>query len=217
MRPAGGNHATLRKYAQEIWLIPTDHFDPWAASREALRRTSRPLSEVLVNGSTYSRRNLKARLYEAGLKRRSCELCGQRELWHGRRISLILDHINGVATDNRLENLRIVCPNCAATLDTHCGRNLRLVRLCACCGESFHPRGRRQRHCSRRCGGLSEASQAAAVERRRVERPPYEQLRAEIEDLGFLAVGRRYGVSDNAIRKWIRQYERELAAELEAA
>ncbi|HSJ18840.1 MAG TPA: hypothetical protein VK920_12170 [Solirubrobacterales bacterium] len=44
-----------------------------------------------------------------------------------------------------------------------------------------------------------------------MERPPYEQLRAELEELGYLAVGRKYGVSDNAIRKWVRQYERERA------
>ena len=42
-------------------------------------------------------------------------------------------------------------------------------------------------------------------------RPPYEQLLAEIKRLGYLAVGRKYGVSDNAVRKWIRQYERERA------
>jgi transposase-like protein len=44
---------------------------------------------------------------------------------------------------------------------------------------------------------------------RRVDRPPYEQLVAEIEASSFLAVGRRYGVSDNAIRKWLRAYEAE--------
>jgi hypothetical protein len=44
---------------------------------------------------------------------------------------------------------------------------------------------------------------------RRVERPPYEQLLREVADDGWSAVGRRYGVSDNAIRKWVRQYERE--------
>ncbi len=45
--------------------------------------------------------------------------------------------------------------------------------------------------------------------RRKVRRPPYEQLLREIEERGYLAVGRKYGVSDNAIRKWVRQYERE--------
>jgi transposase-like protein len=44
---------------------------------------------------------------------------------------------------------------------------------------------------------------------RRVERPPYDRLRREIAESSYAAVGRRYGVSDNAIRKWVRSYERE--------
>jgi transposase-like protein len=47
---------------------------------------------------------------------------------------------------------------------------------------------------------------------RRVQRPPYEQLLREIAETSYVAVGRKYGVSDNAIRKWVRQYEREGAA-----
>ena len=76
---------------------------------------------LLRQGSGYDRARLKQRLYESGLKTRACEICGQTESWHGRRMALILDHINGIADDNRLENLRVVCANCAATLDTHCG------------------------------------------------------------------------------------------------
>ena len=50
----------------------------------------------------------------------------------------------------------------------------------------------------------------ARLESRRVERPPYRTLLAEIERDGYLATGRRYGVSDNAIRKWVRFYESEI-------
>jgi transposase-like protein len=46
---------------------------------------------------------------------------------------------------------------------------------------------------------------------RSVKRPPREQLIQEIDELGYLAVGQKYGVSDTAIRKWVRQYERERA------
>jgi transposase-like protein len=41
---------------------------------------------------------------------------------------------------------------------------------------------------------------------------PYDELLREIAESSYLAVGRRYGVSDNAVRKWVRQYEREEAA-----
>ncbi|HWE08150.1 MAG TPA: hypothetical protein VG325_02275, partial [Solirubrobacteraceae bacterium] len=47
-------------------------------------------------------------------------------------------------------------------------------------------------------------------ERRKVERPPYEQLLREIEELGYSGVGRTYGVSDNAVRKWVRWYRARL-------
>lgn len=211
LRTAGGNHRTLQKYVA-LWGISTAHVDPHAARIAKLGQAPRPLDEVLVEGSMYSRGLLKQRLYSTGLKERRCELCGQGEEWRGRRMALILDHVNGVANDNRLENLRIVCPNCAATLDTHCGKNVNINRLCARCGTSFRPRGRDQRYCSHSCGGLSEASQRAQAAARRVERPPYAQLVREIERSSYVAVGRKYGVSDNAIRKWLRAYERELGA-----
>ena len=127
-------------------------------------------------------------------------------------MSLILDHVNGVADDNRLFNLRIVCPNCNATLDTHCGRNLRRPRAdraCELCGGRFRPRNEQQRFCSRACGQRAPRRPGPRPATRRVERPPYAQLVAEIEACSFLAVGRRYGVSDNAIRKWLRAYEAE--------
>lgn len=126
-------------------------------------------------------------------------------------MSMILDHINGVATDNRLENLQIVCPNCAATLDTHCGRNMKLAdpRPCEYCGEAFLPRGASQRYCSKACGTHSPGPRDPQPERRKVERPSYEQLLADLAASNFSAVGRQYGVSDNAVRKWLRWYEQE--------
>jgi hypothetical protein len=212
MRAAGGNHRTIRRYAEEIWRIPVDHFDPDAVRREPLGRPPTPLSEVLVERSPYPRGRLKERLFAEGLKARRCKLCGQGELWHGRRMALILDHVNGVHDDNRLVNLRVVCANCNATLDTHCGRNNHVPQgeqACLRCGTPFLPRAARQRYCSRACGQRAPGRSGPQPARRRVQRPPYEQLVREIEALGYLAVGRKYGVSDNAIRKWRRAYEAE--------
>ena len=206
VRPAGGNHATLKKYLT-LWGISTDHFD-WGGARPP-KREALPLEEVLVEGSNYERKRLKRRLVEAGLKELRCEMCGQDEMWRGLRMGLVLDHVNGVWNDNRLENLRFLCPNCNATLDTHCGRkNRRTVdeRACGYCGESFLPKYAKQRFCSRPCGVRHNAPAL-----HRVERPPYEQLLAEIAATSYSAVGRKYGVSDNAIRKWVRAYERERA------
>lgn len=210
LRPAGHNHRTIQRHVK-YWDISTQHFDPNAARRAAGATPKPPLEEVLVENATYSRQSLKRRLYEEGLKERRCELCGQDEDWLGTRISLILDDVNGDAADNRLENLQIVCPNCAATLDTHCGRNKgsRDPRVCAHGGETFEPRGRTQRFCSHRCAGTAIADHSPHPERRKVDRPPYDQLIAELTASNYSAVGRKYGVSDNAVRKWVRWYEQE--------
>lgn len=212
----------MKKYAA-LWGIPTEHFDPYAEVMEKIRKPKRDLSEILVEKSTYSRSNLKARLYHEGLKQPICELCGQGELWRGETIGLILDHINGVRDDHRLENLRIVCPNCAATLHTHCGRAKKSpppFRNCLRCGTLFRAKYRRQKFCSRYCGirrtrGIGRLEGVARPETRKVERPPYEQLTAEIEATSYAAVGRMYGVSDNAVRKWVRFYERQAEGERE--
>jgi hypothetical protein len=210
LRPAGGNYKVLRRWIAE-WGIDVDHFTGTPRPRP---HDPIPLEAVLVPGSTYKRAQLKQRLYDSGLKQRACELCGQGEDWHGRRMSLILDHINGVADDNRLENLQVVCPNCAATLETHCGRANRLPaedRSCLRCGATFRPKSARQRYCSRDCGMRWARAGRPIPGGRRVERPAYEQLAAEVAATSWSAVGRKYGVSDNAVRKWVRAYERERA------
>jgi hypothetical protein len=212
--PTGGAWRVLKKYAR-LWEISTEHFDANAARRQNLRQPQKLLSEVLVEASTYSRRDVKRRLLSEGLKEPRCERCGQGEIWRGRPMSLILDHINGVRDDHRLENLQFVCPNCAATLDTHCGRKNRIERVrreCLRCHKAFVPRDARQRYCSRECGCRWDRAKLRGKPipaSRKVERPPYEKLLAEIEATSYLAVGRKYGVSDNAVRKWVRFYERE--------
>jgi hypothetical protein len=128
LRKAGSNNRTLRKYLK-LYGISTEHFDKnWKKISEISSNRKLDLSEILKVDSNYSRSNLKERLYTEGVKKRECEICGQNEIWRGKRMSLILDHINGIYNDNRLENLRIVCPNCNATFPTHCGKNIKNLK-----------------------------------------------------------------------------------------
>lgn len=212
LRPAGGNHKLLRHWVDDVWKIPTDHFDPDAGRYRGFHKPAILLELVMVENSTYSRASLKHRLFSEGLKERKCEVCGQDENWRGRIMALILDHVNGVPDDHRLENLRVLCPNCSATLETHCGRkNLTPLgpRNCLRCGTEFHPRERRVRYCSRACGIRWERKGLPRPAARKSERPPYDQLIKELAESNYCAVGRKYSVSDNAIRKWVRAYERE--------
>lgn len=119
-----GNRQTTIKYIEK-YNIDISHFD-FKGDNLGGKRNKIPLNEILVENSTYTNRhNIKEKLYRNNIKERKCEIksCGQGEIWKGRKMSLILDHINGVNNDHRIENLRIVCPNCNATLPTHCGKN----------------------------------------------------------------------------------------------
>lgn len=193
IRAAGDNYKQITNYINK-YGIDISHFNN---KRESFKYGD---EEVFVENSKYSRTNLKKRLYDSGLKDRKCELCGQDENWMGKKISLILDHINGVYNDNRLENLRIVCPNCNSTLETHAGKNktkkTKKLYLCKC--------GKEKSNKSNKCIDCS------SKEKRKIERPPYYQLLKEIEELGYSGTGRKYGVSDNSIRKWVKNYEKEL-------
>jgi len=80
------------------------------------------LSEVLIEGSQYGRYSLKKRLFKHGMLRNECYTCGMGPVWHGKPISLQLDHINGVNNDHRLDNLRILCPNCHTQTKNYGGK-----------------------------------------------------------------------------------------------
>ncbi len=82
--------------------------------------------ESLLTGRR-NRQHVKIRLLRAGLLENQCSACGLRD-WRGAPLSMHIDHINGVKDDHRLENLRMLCPNCHSQTETYGGRNARRRR-----------------------------------------------------------------------------------------
>jgi hypothetical protein len=123
LRPAGGNHASMKRHAARL-ALDTSHFNSerrvrgLTVSRELQRRTH---ADIFCEKSTVSRPALRnhARLLVSPFR---CAICANAGEWEGRPLTLQLDHANGRYDDNRLENLRWLCPNCHSQTPTFAGR-----------------------------------------------------------------------------------------------
>lgn len=122
--PAGGNYEQV-KTALVIYNIDTSHVtgSGWRKGKKFPFIPRLELENILVQHSTFQSYKLKKRLFLIGLKHERCERCGWAEKSEDGRIPVELDHINGDRHDNRIENLRILCPNCHSLQLTHRGKN----------------------------------------------------------------------------------------------
>jgi hypothetical protein len=122
LRAAGGNSAQLKKYAKQFDLdLPVATGYQKLSGAHKANTINDEL--VFIANSTYSNRaQLKKRLRKIWTSW-VCGECGIGEEWNGKSLVLQLDHINGIFNDHRLENLRLLCPNCHSQTDTFSGKS----------------------------------------------------------------------------------------------
>lgn len=193
LKPFNGNHRTLNKRIEKDALS----LDQLSRNRTAKRKSrvkkrEIPLEDILVANSSYTwNRILKKRLLENSLLEYKCSECNIVDTWNGKPISLQLDHINGTNNDNRLENLRLLCPNCHSQTETFCGKHKAKINKCLDCDKKISGLSKRCKRC---------ASKIVGKNQRRFE-VTKEELQRLVEIMPMTRIGEKFGVSDNAVRK----------------
>lgn len=200
----GGNFRQIKKYVKK-YGIDTSHFKRTSSSSNELS-----IKETFKKGIFRSGKMLRGKIEKYGLIKYECMECGNTGNWNGKKLTLHLDHINGDRKDNRLENLRFLCPNCHQQTDTWGAKNMKKNRIkysapiiekcCKMCKTPFKfkktKRGRI--YCSDKC---SKEYMSKHIPLKN------ELLQIMVEKKGvFLQVASYYGVSDNAVRKWCKKY-----------
>lgn len=185
-----------------------------------------------LKGGNISSYVLKNKLLNEGYKEHKCENCNQSE-WLNNPIPLELHHIDGNHYNNDLNNIQVLCPNCHALTENYRGKNVKSkgvksnnkilcdcgkyktyrATLCIECAKNKPKKEKKEKKdvcptCqtiknirSKKCINCSKTAN------RKVDRPPYEILINYINEYGYRETGKKYSVSDNSIRKWIKFYE----------
>ncbi|HEY7158558.1 MAG TPA: hypothetical protein VH575_31730 [Gemmataceae bacterium] len=125
LSPTGANYKGMHAHFARLGL-DTSHFTGQGHLKGKTHSWTpkRPLSEVLVaNSPVRSTSKFKRRLIREGVLVNRCYECDSLPVWRGKPLVLVLDHINGDNADYRIENIRLLCPNCNSQQPTFAGRN----------------------------------------------------------------------------------------------
>lgn len=193
---SSGNYKTFHKYVN-MWGIDTSHFVGNKLPNKFYARQVKPLSEILVENSWDSRTTIRRRIISEKLLEERCSICGITD-WNDKEISFHLDHINGIPNDNRISNLRFLCPNCHSQTNTYGSRKNKSLKTCPVCDGKM---SNQSKHC-RKCAAKVRSNPT------KINWPSTDDLLEMLRSSSYLAVGKRLGVSDNAIRKRIKKYRK---------
>lgn len=122
MENKGGNYLTCRTRISELKLDTSHFLGRIESSNRTISLTKESFLSRLTENSSYKRCHLKTFLIKFKILEYKCNSCQNIGIWNGKKLSLQLEHKNGICNDNRLENLCFLCPNCHSQTDTFSGK-----------------------------------------------------------------------------------------------
>lgn len=173
-------------------------------------KNERSIEDVLIENSTYNNgQNLKKKLIKHKLIENKCSNCGLGEFWDDQFLSLQLDHINGVKNDNRIENLRILCPNCHSQTENFAGRNTSKnkknpndkIKI-----EYITLINKSKMFTKKQIKNYEKQKNIKKPNSHKIEHPAKELLEKLLWKIPTTKIAEKYGVSDKAVEKWAKQY-----------
>ena len=196
---------TLKAFRQKLQdlNISIEHFTATGVEPGAKKiiknKIPNPYEVLFIKDSAYTQSTLR-RYYSEKFPPERCAICGSLPIWLNKPLTFILDHINGINNDNRIDNLRWVCPNCNSQLPTTGAKNIiRHINTCIDCGKIISKGALRCIECQKLWRNNPNNPD------KKDDYPSRELLKTLIFSKPFNEIGRMYKVDGNTIRKWCRK------------
>lgn len=199
MRWSGGSQKNITNRIK-LFEIDMSHFTG-QHSQKGKKKKRKSFSEFLVLRTNNRRQQaylLRRALIECGVLYK-CSECNLDPSWNGKELRLHVDHKDRNWMDDRIENLRFLCPNCHSQTKGYSGSK-GFTGLDAITNyRKYIPR-------TPKTPSIPNWRTKDHISQRKVLRPSKETLEFDIKSNSFLALSKKYGVTDNAIRKWCKRY-----------